>query len=67
MSAGQQRCSACGSLFVPNRFHPQQQFCSHAECRRARKQAYKKVYNRQWREANPDYFRQYWLEYRTLG
>lgn len=67
MSAGQHRCSACGTPFMPNRFHPQQQFCSQADCRRSRKQAYKKLYNRQWREANPDYFRQYWLEYRTLG
>ncbi len=66
-------CLYCQQPFMPSRFRPSQQICSikpcqdrrKAESHRARK-AYDPVYTdvcrdaqRQWREANPGYQRQY--------
>lgn len=58
-------CNICGTGFTPSKFNPHQKFCS-PECRAAGRRAYKADYDRRWRDANPDYMRQYLYNYRTL-
>ena len=60
------RCPQCESLFLPNKFHPKQQYCSAPECQESRRKRYKSDYNRQWRTENPDYYKEYWANYRAL-
>lgn len=59
-------CPCCQRSFVPDKYHPGQQYCSTLECKRLRQQRYKQSYNREWRHNNPDYFQQYWRDYRGL-
>jgi len=60
------RCPHCEQLFVPSKFHPNQRYCSDRTCRTERKRRYKSEYNRSWRKQNPNYFKEYWLEYREF-
>jgi hypothetical protein len=60
------RCPLCEQLFAPSKFHPRQQFCSSGDCRESRRKQYKSDYNRNWREQNPDYFKEYWQNYRAF-
>ena len=67
------RCRYCRQAFQPNRYHPQQQVCTHPVCQRQRRSDYHRqkivsdpVYQqvclespRKWRRANPDYWRKY--------
>ena len=60
------RCDHCGTLYMPDKFHPRQRFCTDPECGKDRRRAYKREYNKEWREKNPNYFKEYWLRYREL-
>ncbi len=60
------RCDHCGSLYMPDKFHPRQRFCTDPECVKDRRRAYKREYNKEWRQKNPNYFKEYWLRYREL-
>ena len=60
------RCANCEKLFVPDKFHPRQRYCTDKECAKDRRQAYKRKYNAEWRAKNPDYFKKYWMNYRDL-
>jgi hypothetical protein len=69
------RCRHCQQPFQPSRFHPEQVFCSHPDCQRQRRCNYhrRKIEcdpeyaqvvrdsRRKWREAHPDYQKNYWL------
>jgi hypothetical protein len=69
----QRRCAGCHKLFHPRPQCPDQRFCSAAECQRERKRRWQKARraadpdyrdndvqaSRQWRSANPDYWREY--------
>lgn len=59
-------CPACNVLFEPDKFHPNQRYCTAEDCRLSRRQRYKQDYNKQWRQDNPEYFKQYWSAYRQL-
>lgn len=60
------RCVHCDALFITDRFHPNQRFCSDDACKADRRKAYKKEYNKDWRSKNPNYFKEYWVTYREL-
>ncbi len=60
------RCPHCDQLFLPDKYHPRQKYCSSEACRRERRRSYKARYNKLWRQQNPHYFREYWLAYREL-
>ncbi len=60
------RCPHCEELFIPDKYHPRQRYCSMKSCRTQRRKKYKNAYNRMWRQQNPDYFKEYWLNYRGL-
>lgn len=67
------RCRYCRRVFTPSLYHPGQQVCTRLECQRARRNAdhakrrrVDPVYREQcredarnWREANPNYQREY--------
>lgn len=67
------RCKHCGKRFSPRPQNPQQQYCSSAECQKARKREWKRhklandpsyrdnqrAANHQWRQRNPGYWREY--------
>ncbi len=67
------RCKHCGKGFSPRPQNPQQQYCSSAECQKARKREWKRhklandpsyrdnqrAANHQWRQRNPGYWRDY--------
>ncbi len=67
------RCPYCQQVFQPAPYHPQQQVCSQLPCQRQRRREYHRqkiasdpVYRqvclespRKWREAHPDYWKQY--------
>ena len=69
------RCRQCQQLFNPSRFHPEQIVCGRSECQRRRRRDYhrRKIEcdpeyaqvvrdsRRKWREAHPDYQKNYWL------
>ncbi len=69
------RCRYCQQLLQPSRFHPYQFVRGGSDCQRQRRQAYhrRKIERdheyaqvvrdnrRKWREAHPDYQRNYWL------
>ena len=60
------RCDHCGTLFMPDKYHPRQRYCTDPDCAKDRRRAYKREYNKEWREKNPNYFKEYWLRYREL-
>jgi hypothetical protein len=67
------RCPYCQRSFLPSLYRPQQEVCSQPECQRRRRTDYhrKKIANdpeyrqvahdsqQKWRQAHPDYLRQY--------
>lgn len=69
------RCRYCQQLFQPSRFRPHQFVCSHSGCQRQRRRDYQcrkietdaeyaqtiRDSRRKWREAHPDYQKNYWL------
>lgn len=67
MIAIARKCPACDELFMPDKFHPRQVYCTSESCKENRRQQYKQRYNRQWRQENPGYFREYWIQYRQMG
>lgn len=60
------RCVHCDGLFEVNKFHPKQAFCTDPKCRVDRRKDYKREYNKEWREKNPNYFKEYWMSYRDF-
>lgn len=66
-------CRCCGELFQPSRFHPDQQYCTKAACRRSRRARWQRAKLRsdsdyranqaaaqaRWRANNGDYWRTY--------
>lgn len=66
MSQQVKRCPHCEELFLPDKFHPTQKYCLSPACRQQRRRSYKAKYNKEWREQNPNYFKEYWLEYRAF-
>ena len=58
------RCQHCETLFEVDKFHPRQRFCTDPMCKADRRRAYKRKYNKEWRDKNPNYFKEYWLSYR---
>ncbi len=72
------RCRYCQQLFQPSRFHPQQTVCSQLSCQQQRRRDYHRekiasdpIYRqvclespRKWREAHPDYWKEYRREHR---
>ncbi len=73
MATCQRRCKHCGKRIYPRPQNPNQQYCNHPECQRARKRQWQrqKTKNdpdyqenqrdaaRRWRAKNPDYWRNY--------
>jgi hypothetical protein len=71
------RCAACGQLFRPRPQVPQQCYCAEAACQRERRRRWQQAKRvsdgdyrdndargqRAWREAHPDYWRQYRQEH----
>jgi len=69
------RCRQCQQPFHPSRFHPEQIVCGRPGCQRQRRRDYhrRKIEcdpdyaqvvrdsRRKWREAHPNYQRNYWL------
>jgi hypothetical protein len=67
------RCPYCQCSFLPSVYRPQQVVCSQAECQRQRRRDYHRQKlrtdpeygqvardsQRKWRQAHPDYLRQY--------
>jgi len=51
--ATEKKCQICGSLFIPNKYRPNQEICSNIECQYARQLANMQA----WRERNPNYFK----------
>jgi hypothetical protein len=68
------RCRYCQQLFQPSRFRPHQFVCSRSDCQRQRRRDYHRGKietdpeyaqvvrdsRRKWREAHPDYQKNYW-------
>lgn len=46
-------CTVCGQPFYPNKYHPNQEVCSAAQCQKERQLQNQKT----WRNHNPQYFR----------
>jgi len=63
MSGGSlvRECRVCGLMFRTSLVN--QKVCGRPECKKAWKQVYLKL----WREAHPDYHREYMRKYRRIG
>ena len=49
----EKKCNKCGSVFIPNKYRPNQDVCSNIECQYQRQLENMK----RWRDKNPNYFK----------
>jgi hypothetical protein len=74
------KCPYCGRTFLPSRYHPNQSVCTSSDCRRKQRSDYHRrkveedpsyreqcrLSQQKWREANPNYMKQYLLKRRRI-